>query len=589
MSWEAWFTLAVIAVVVVLLAREATVPAAVVFGAAVLLMVVDVITPAQAFAGFSNPAPITVAALYVIAGAVERTGILAPFVHGFLGRGGGDRRALTRIVVPAAGASAFINNTPIVAMLVPAISRWAENNRRPISRFLMPLSFAAILGGMVTVIGTSTNIVVSGLMEAHGLEPMGFFEIGELGLPITVVSIVALVILAPLLLPDRHPASEDILGDVREFVVRMTITPGGPLDGATVETGGLRHLAGVYLVQIERQGRIIAPVRPTTFIQGEDRLTFVGRAGEVVDLQQMRGLVLDIGEDVVAFDTTRLAFFEAVVGAASPLPGRTLKEVGFRSRYQAAVVAIHRAGQRVDGKLGEVPLRVGDTLLLIAGEGFRMRWRDRSDFLLVSRLGESAPIRTAKAPVAAAVAVAVVAVAATGLLDILDAALIGAVAVVLLGVLSPTEAVGSLNANVLVVIASSFGIGAAVEETGLAGHVADLITDGFARLGSWAVLLGLVLATMLLTEWVTNNAAAVLMFPIAISAADTIGADPRALAIAMAVAASASFLTPVGYQTNTMVWGPGGYRFGDYFRLGWVLSAITVAGIVALGPVFWSI
>jgi di/tricarboxylate transporter len=589
LSWEAWFTLGIIAVAVVLLAREVTVPAAVVFGATVVLMVADVITPTQAFSGFSNPAPITVAALYVLAGAVERTGILAPLVHGFLGRGGGDRRALTRIVIPAAGASAFLNNTPIVAMLVPAISRWAENNGRPASRFLMPLSFAAILGGMVTVIGTSTNIVVSGLLEAHGLEAMGFFEIGELGLPITALGLVALVALAPTMLPNRLPAHEEIMGDVREFVVRMTVSTGGPLDGDTVGSGGLRHLAGVYLVQIERHGRIIAPVGPSTYIQGEDRLTFVGRSSEVVDLQQLRGLTLDAGEDVTVFDTDRLAFFEAVVGAASPLPGRTLKEIGFRSRYQAAVVAVHRAGQRVAGKLGEVPLRVGDTLLLIAGDGFRVRWRDRSDFLLVSRLGESAPVRTSKAPIATAVALAVVAVAATGLLDILDAALIGAVAVVVLGVLTPTEAVGSLNANVLVVIASAFGIGAAVEETGLAMEIADLVTDGFAGLGSWAVLLGLVLATMVLTEWVTNNAAAVLMFPIVLSAAETLDADPRALAIAMAVAASASFLTPVGYQTNTMVWGPGGYRFGDYARLGWVLSIITVVGIVALTPVFWTL
>jgi di/tricarboxylate transporter len=588
-SWEAWFTLAVIVIAVVLLAREATVPSAIVFGAAVVLMVANVITPTQAFSGFSNPAPITVAALYVLAGAVERTGILAPLVHGFLGRGGSDRRALTRIMIPAAGASAFLNNTPIVAMLVPAISRWANQNDRPISRFLMPLSFAAILGGMVTVIGTSTNIVVSGLMEAHGLEPIGFFEIGELGLPIAAACLAALLFLAPRVLPDRLPASDDILGDVKEFVVRMTITTGGPLDGTTVEDGGLRHLAGVFLVQVERQGRIIAPVHPGTFVQGQDQLTFVGRSSDVVDLQRMRGLELDASDQVTGFDTTRLAFFEAVVGAASPLPGRTLREVGFRSRYQAAVVAVHRAGQRVGGKLGEVPLRVGDTLLLIAGDGFRLRWRDRSDFLLVSRLLESAPVRTSKAPIAAAVALGVVVVAATGLLDILDAALIGAVAVVVLGVLTPTEAVGSLNANVLVVIASAFGLGAAVEETGLAARIADGITDGFAGIGSWAVVLGLVLATMVLTEWVTNNAAAVLMFPIVLSAASTLDADPRALAIAMAVAASASFLTPVGYQTNTMVWGPGGYRFSDYARLGWVLSLITVIVIVALTSAIWAV
>lgn len=590
MSWEAWLTLAVIALAVVLLARELTVPAAVVFGATVTLLVAGVIEPAEAFQGFSNPAPITVAALYVVAGAIEKTGILGPFVQSFLGGRSSERVALTRLVVPAAGASAFLNNTPIVAMLVPAVSRWAARTDRSLSQYLMPLSFAAILGGMVTLIGTSTNLIVSGLMEAHGMEPMEFFEISKIGLPIAIAALAAIVLLAPVVVPDRRAARRDLQDDVREFVVEMTVEDDGPLDGLTVEDAGLRSLSGVFLFQIDREdGEVLPAVSPQTKIHGGDRLRFVGKAGDIVDLQAMRGLVPEARDHITGFDTAHLAFFEAVVGPASPLVARTLKEMEFRGRYRAAVVAIHRADQRVEGKLGEVRIRVGDTLLMISGPNFRSRWHDRSDFLLVSRLGEAEPIRSDKAPAAALIGIAVVVAAATGMMDILEASLVGAIATVLFGVLSPSEAARSVNLNVIVVIASAFGLGAAMEVTGLADKIAGGLIDGLAGLGGWAVLMGVVTSTLILNAVITNNAASVLMFPIALSAATSLGSDPRGFAVAMAVAASASFLTPIAYQTNTMVWGPGGYRFGDYARLGAPLAVITTAGVVLLAPLVWSV
>lgn len=588
MSWEAWFTLAVIAVAVVLLAREVTVPAAVVFGATVTLLVAGVLEPSEAFSGFSNPAPITVAALYVVARAIEKVGVLEPVISGVLGRSGGDRRALVRLTVPTAAASAVLNNTPIVAMLVPAVSRWAQRGRRSVSRFLMPVSFAAMLGGMVTVIGTSTNIIVSGLMESAGLEPIGFFEIGKIGLPIAIAGLLLIVGLAPYLVPIRRPARSDLDVDVREFVVDMRVVPGGPLDGAAVESGGLRHLAGVFLVQIERGDQVIAPVGPDERLTGGDRLRFVGKASDVVDLQAIRGLSAESDEHLAGFDMVRLTFFEAVIGASSPLVGRTLKEIGFRSRYQAAVVAIHRAGVRVEAKLGEVRLRVGDTLLLVSAPGFRSRWADRSDFLLVSRLSGATPVLSKKAPIAVLIGVGVVAAAGSGFVDILDASLVGAIATVVFGVLTPSEAANAVDLNVLVVIASAFGLGVAMESTGLATRLADGLIDTLHGTGPSLVLLGVVVCTVLMTSVITNNAASVLLFPIAVSAAQQVGADPRAFAIAMAVAASASFLTPIAYQTNTMVWGPGGYRFGDYLRLGIPLSVLTAAGIVVLTPMFWT-
>jgi len=582
MSWEAWFTLAVLLVTIVALAREVLPPAVTVLSAVVVLLVAGVVTPAQAFSGFSNPAPITVAALYVLARAVDKTGALQPFVAAMLGDATGRRRSLARLVAPTAAASAFLNNTPIVAMLVPQVSNWADRRGVSPSRYLMPLSFAAIFGGMVTAIGTSTNLVVSGLLEAAGQPPLAMFEIARLGLPVALLGCVLLVVLAPLLLPDRRAARRELEEDVREFVVNMTVEAGGPLDGKAVEAGGLRHLQGVYLVEIERRGQSIAPVPPTTVLLGNDRLSFVGKADLVVDLQGMRGLTSTEQQHVGALDTTRHTFFEAVVGATSPLVGKTLRDVEFRGRYQAAVVAIHRAGQRVQAKLGDVRLRVGDTLLLLAGPDFRERWRDRIDFLLVAPLGGAAPKTTRSAWLVGLIAVLIVGGASLKLLPILHLSLLGAIALVILEVLTPGEARRAVDLDVILVIAGAFGLGAAMATTGLADQLARALSGTLAFLGPIGALAGVVLATLGLTALITNNAAAVLMFPIAISAAAGLDLDQRAFAITVAITASASFLTPIAYQTNLMVYGPGGYRFADYPRLGMPLTLALIGVIIGV-------
>lgn len=587
MIWEAWVTLAVVVIVVVLLTRDFTSPAAVVFGAVVVLLVANVLDADSAFRGFANSAPITVAALYVVAAGIERTGILEPLVTLVLGSAGG-RRSLVRLLGPAAGASAFLNNTPIVAMLVPPVSRWAQRLGVPASRLLMPLSFAAVLGGTITVIGTSTNIVISGLLEASGAEPLGFFEVAKLGVPATVVGLALLVLLAPVLLPERRAARRD-MEDAREFVVEMTVAPGSVFDGTSVEQAGLRRLAGVFLAQVERGGEMLAPVSPQTLLEGGDVLRFVGNAADVADLHNRSGLVAAAKEHARRFPSGRLAFFEAVIGSSSSLVGGSLRSVGFRDRYQGAVLAIHRADRRVDGKLGDVRLRTGDTLLVIAAPLFRTRWHGTGDFLLVSRFGRAEPARTQKALQATLIGGAVVLSAAFGVLSILEASLLGAIAVVALGVLTPSEARAAVDLNVVVVIASSFGLAAAIQQTGLAQRLADGLVNGLEGFGGTVVLIGVALTTIALTEIVTNNAAAILIFPIAVATAEAVGADPRAFALTVAFAASASFLTPIGYQTNTMVWGPGGYRFTDYARLGaaLTLSAIIVVAVVA--PMWWSL
>jgi di/tricarboxylate transporter len=590
-SLDAWLTLAVVLVTLVVLATELLPPAMTVLGAVTALLVLGVIDIPEAFEGFSNPAPLTVAALYVVAAAVQKAGLLERLTAAVLGSGrqtGSERLGLARVLLPVAGSSAFLNNTPIVAMVAPAIVTWARRTGASASRYLLPVSFATILGGVITLIGTSTNLVVSGLLESHGQEPLGFFEIGKVGLPVAVAGIALLVLLTPLLLPVRRAPSESVEADAREFTVEMIVAGDGPTAGKSVSEAGLRNLQGVYLVEIERDGRTIAPVGPDEVLVEGDRLTFAGNVDRVLDLQAVPGLVSaeEPHFDVVG-STLRRRLFEAVVASASALDGSTLKDIGFRSRYGAAVLAVHRAGERVPGKLGEVRVRAGDVLLLLADAGARRRLLADPSFLVVAPLAGEGPPRREKAPLVAIVVLAMLVVAATGLLDILVAALVAGFALVGLRVLTPAEARAAVDLNIIVLIAASFGIGNAIESSGLASQIADLVVGPLGEYGDVGLLIGILVSTTLLTELITNNAAAVLMFPIALATAAEAGLDPRGFAIAIAVAASSSFLTPIGYQTNTMVYGMGGYRFADFARVGAPLTVLVLIVATALIPVFW--
>lgn len=588
MTLGAWITAAVIVVVLVALVRQWASPWATVLGGTLSLLILGVLTPQQAFTGFSNPAPITVAALYVLAAGIEKTGALGAVLERALGRKGRYRRPMLRLLTPTVGASAFLNNTPIVAMLIPQVTAWADRRGISASKFLMPVSFAALVGGMITVIGTSTNIVVSGQMTELGLAEIGFFEVGKLGLPIALIALVFLVAAAPKLLPSRRTAREEIEGEGRRFSIEMVVRPGGPVDGRTVEQARLRSLPGLFVTSVDRGDTVIAPVRPDTVLRGGNRLRFVGSVDKVVGAQVMPGLESAELKHVLDLDSPTVNYFEAVVGHQSPLVGRTLKEAGFRATYQAAVLGIHRSGQLLDGQLGGQPIRVGDTLILVSDPDFRERWRDRADFLLIANLAGAPPIASArKAWIPVSVLLVVVALATWGVLPILQGALLGAVVLVAAKVLTPMEARRSIDVEVVLVIAAAFGLAAAMESTGLAATIAQGMVSVFGHFGPMGVLLGIVATTMLMTEMITNNAAALLMLPIAVTGATSVGLDPRGVAIAVAVAASASFLTPIGYQTNMMVYGPGGYRFTDFIRLGWPLTLLVLVAIVALSPLMW--
>ena len=585
MSTDEWITVAVLAVTFGVLIFDRLAPSATVLAATVTLLLTDVIDAGEAFSGFSNPAPITVAALFVLAAGAQRTGFLSAGVSRLLGRPRRRGVAHARLLVPVAGASAFFINTPLVAILIPDVVAWTRRNGRDASRYLLPLSYATILGGTLTVLGTSTNLVVSGLLEDAGEDALGMFEFAKVGAPVFVVGFVVLFGVSIPLLRPRLTAPEQFDATTREFLVEMRVTSDPSVAGRTVEEAGLRGLTGVYLVEIRRGARVISPVGPDETVEEGDVLVFAGDVSNVIDLQRMRGLESRGSDMVETLDVAGRRLYEVVVGRMSPIAGHTLREADFRARYDAAVLAVHRAGHRIETKLGEVRLRHGDTLVVVAGVDFRARWSQGPDFLVVAALDAPPPAATAKAPIVAAALGAFVVLSALDVVSTVEGALLAAAAMVVSRVLTFDEAKRAVDLDVVLLIGAAFGLGAAVQGSGLAARIADGFVDSLDGYGTFGLVLAIVMTTSVLTEIITNNAAAVVVLPISLAIAGPAGVDMRLMAIAVAIAASTSFISPIGYQTNTMVYGPGGYRVVDYVRSGLPLSLavqLTIATTVTV-------
>ena len=587
MTWEGWIAVGVVVLVIGLLAATRIAADIVLVAGVTLLLVTGVLTPPEALAGLANEGMATVAVLYVVAAALRETGAIGWLVHGVLGRPRNLSDAQLRLMAPVVGTSAFLNNTPVVAMFLPAVIDWARQNRLPVSKLLIPLSYAAILGGTLTLIGTSTNLVVSGLMAAHpSLPGMGMFDITWVGLPSAVVGMVYLVFLGRWLLPDRKPVMSD-LDDARQYTVEMMVQPGSPLAGKTIEDAGLRHLPGMFLVEIERDGAVLPAIGPHQRLRDNDRLVFAGIVDSVVDLQRIRGLV-PASDQVFKLGVPRpeRCLTEAVVSDSCPLVGKSIREGRFRNVYNAAVIAVARNGERIQRKIGDIVLRPGDTLLLEAEPGFVDRQHNSRDFFLVSKLPNSRPLRQDRAFIAVAILVGMVVVATLEWMSMLQAAMVAAGLLLLTRCITGGAARAAVDWEVLIAIAASFGLGHALEKTGAAQFIAANMIQ-LAQADPWVTLAVVYLVTMLFTELITNNAAAVLVFPIALSTSESLGVNFMPFAIAIMMAASASFSTPIGYQTNLMVYGPGGYRFTDYFRVGVPLNLLLAVVTVSLAPLIW--
>lgn len=586
-GWEAVLTASVLVVVLFALIRELVKPEFGLMGGVAVLLVAGVINPNEAFSGFSNSAVLTVGALFVVAAGVQRTEALSFLDKYFFSAKGGISAGVARLTAGTAFMSAFLNNTPIVAMLTPRVQAWANMNDLAPSKFLIPLSFATIAGGMTTLIGTSTNIVVAGLLEGSGHGTLGMFHLTWVGLPAAILVLIYLATIGHRLLPDRRKKDQGRDDGLSECLFELRISASSPLAGSTVEAGGLRNLGDAYLTHVRRNGTLLEATPQQTLREG-DKLAFVGSVRMMEELLRRPGLDRVI-ESEKAAEYESLPIFEAVVAPTSNLVGKTLREVAFRENYRGVVLAIQRKDERLVGALGRTPIKPGDLLLIEAEAGFQRRWNASRDefYLVAARSNTQRKSQKKKAPVAFLILLAMVIAFSFDLLPIVTAAFVAALAMVATRCLSAHEAARAIDFRVLVVIAAAFGLGIAVQNSGLAGTLASGILAITGSLGPAATVLALYIATNIMTELITNNAAAILMLPVGIAAADSMGADPIAFAVVVAIAASASFLTPLGYQTNLMVMAPGSYRFRDYYRVGAPVSLIVMITTTVIVTMHW--
>ncbi len=587
LGWQGWFSIAIVVFCFVLFVRTRIAPDIVTTGALTLLLVGGVLTPAEALAGFSNPGMLTVAVLYVVVTGLTETGAVGWIGQSLLGRPSTETGARLRLMVPVAALSAFLNNTPVVAIFIPAVLDWAKRHRLELSRLLIPLSYASIAGGTCTLIGTSTNLVVDGLYTARtGAPGFTLFELAWIGLPVAVTLLLFLTLAGGWLLPKRSSAAASF-EDVRRYTVEMLVEPASPLIGKSIEAAGLRQLPGLFLVEIERGRQIMPAVSSQEVLQAGDRLVFAGVVDSVLDLQRTRGLV-PATDQVFKLGGPRQdrCFVEAVLSNKCPLIGLTVREGRFRSRYNAVIIALSRNGERIERKIGDIALAPGDTLLLECRPEFALQQRNSRDFLVVSQLGDDHPLTHARAPIALAIVAAMVLLVATELLSMLEAALLAAGAMIFTRCTVGRVARRAPDWQVLVVIATSFGIGAALEKTGAASLLAGSLIE-LAQGMPWLSLALVFVATAVLTALATNNVAAVLVFPIAMDTARIMGVDATPFMVTLMIAASASFATPIGYQTNLMVFNVGGYRFSDFLRVGIPATLLVGAVTIGLVPLIW--
>lgn len=568
MEWQGWFCLALTMSALGVLSLTRISPHVVMMGVMTILSALGILSATEALAGFSNSGLITVAAMFVVAAGIYGSGGVDLLVNKALGQPTSVRSALCRIFPPVVLLSGFLNNTPVVATMIPAIHAWARKIKIPPSKLMIPLSYTAILGGTLTLVGTSTNLVINGQYQAlTGEAGFSLFSITAVGIPVALAGMAFIWLFLPRWLPDR--SEKQAFGNLREFTLEVTVDPSGPLVGKTVQGANLRQLERVYLVEIERQGTILTAVSSEEVLHGGDRLVFAGDTQAISDLLRIHGIVASSEEGEISSlnkDRAERCLVEAVVSPHCAALGKNIRDAKFRDRYGAVVLAVARNGERVKGNLGNIYLEAGDTLLLEARPAFVTRQRYNKDFLLINDLDTETP-RHERAWLSWGILIGVVVAAGFGVISMLNAALIGAGLMIVTGCCTISQAEKSLDLTVIITIAASFSLGVALQKTGVAEFLAYYIIDLSAGT-PWLMLIMTYVVVSLLTETITNNAAAVLMLPIVLEVTEKASLNNEPFIFAIMMAASASFATPLGYQTNLMVYGPGGYRFSDFLKVG---------------------
>ena len=586
MDWQGWFSIALTFSVLATLITTRLGPDLVLMVALLVLSISGVLEADEALIGFSNSGLITVAAMFIVAGGIRASGGVDMVVNRVLGRPVGQRAAMLRLALPVLSVSGFLNNTPVVAAMIPAVSRWAKRLNMPVSSLMIPLSYASILGGMLTLIGTSTNLVVNGQYQVlTGSDGFQLFDITAVGLVAAVAGLAFLMLVGPRLLPDRR-SPDETFADMRSFTFEVAVANDGPLVGKSIADAGLRHLQRIYLVEIERNGSVMTAVSPDDILHGGDRLVFVGETEAIIDVLRINGLVPSVGrEPVIERNVPERKLVEAVIAPGCDGVGKTIKDARFRDRFGAVILAVARNGEHIKGRLSSIVLQGGDVLLLEARPAFVTRQKYSRDFLLISELDEERPDHS-RAWLSWGILAGLVALAATGVLSMLNASLLGAGMMIASRCLTLADAKRSLDLTVIITIGASFALGNALQKTGAAAYLGESV---MLLAGDNPVLLLILtyLMVSVLTETITNNAAALIMLPVVLAMTTALGLNPEPFVITLMVAASASFATPLGYQTNLMVYGPGGYRFTDFLRIGIPMNLLVGVATVSAVLLFW--
>ena len=585
---EAIQTLAVIAFCFGLLVFSRYPADAILVAGVALLTLLNIITPAEALIGMSNEGMATVAVLFVVARGLAQTGVVGWVSNSLLGRPKNIATAQFRLMLPVAALSTMLNNTPVVAMMVPAVTDWAKRNNLSVSQLMMPLSYAAIVGGTCTLVGSSTNLVINGMLTTHsGDSGLSMFDLAWVGIPCVIVVVAFTIGFSRWLLPHRGEKDQQVFGDAREYIVEMEVEADSPLVGKSIEEAGLRQLPGMFLVEIDRDGRLMTAVSPNEMLLAGDHLIFAGDVRSVVDLKNIHGLKV-AEKQVFKLNSGAHArcLVEVVISRNFPQLGKSIKDMRFRNIYSAAIIAVARDGERIKTKIGDIYLKPGDTLLLETHDQFVGQQRYSKNFLLVSEIENSRPVRHEQRNLAAAIMLAMVITVALGILSMFKAALLAAGLMIITRCVKVQDARESVNWQVILVIAASIGLGGALEKTGAATVIAEGLI-GIAAHSPTVTLVALFVLTAGFSAVISNLAAAVLIFPIAIAASQQLGVDLLPFAVTLMIAASTCFATPIGYQTNLMVYGPGNYHFSDFMKIGLPLTIMVGITTVLVVPVIW--
>lgn len=596
---EGYIVLGVILVMIIALFKEIMRPGLILFSATTILLVFGIINDEEALNGFSNKAMITVAILFLVSEGVRQSGILNRLAQSYLPRKRSKMAFLIpRIMMPVSFISAFLNNTPVVIIFAPIIKNWTEKLNLSSQKFLIPLSYATILGGMCTLIGTSTNLVVHGLMIGNGYPGFNMFELGKIGVFVTIIGTVYMSVFGNWLLPGKKILfNAKSRTEYKDYSYDITIPEGSNLIGLDIKNGRLKELNGLLIRSIKREGNIIEVNKGSFTLLANDKLHIDGKSDRLNYILAHDNIKLNGIELISDLPKSELKQYEAVISPRFPGIGKSITEFNFYEHYQAVVLAIHRNGERITTNLGNLKLREGDNLILLTTEKFIHSWGDSKIFYLTSYIRDYRSTGSFWKKWLAFIILLIMISGATlgqffespkGLsLDMFFFAAIAAVLMVWFKILPHHKYTKSISWDVLITIAFSFALSKALQNSGAADVIAHNTINIGKGMGPIGVLAAVYLITSIFTEIITNNAAAAIVFPIALSAANQLGVDPKPFFVGIAVAASASFSTPIGYQTNLLVQSIGNYRFRDYLKIGLPLNLIVFLTSILLIPLFW--